>query len=99
MDEAAEMYVFVRTGSTDTRTFVMVNVDWRALISLAQKDAISHSKKYSHSKNIDKIVVGTSIRRYFFRIWIWPPKVSSTISSGVAEPDPKLIGILDPYAL
>jgi hypothetical protein len=33
MDEATEMFVFARTGSTGTRTFMMINVDWRALIS------------------------------------------------------------------
>jgi hypothetical protein len=39
MDEAAEMFAFARTGSTDTRTFVMVNVDWRTLISAVNQKA------------------------------------------------------------
>jgi hypothetical protein len=39
MDEAAEMFGFARTGITDTRTFVMVSVDWRALISAVNQKA------------------------------------------------------------
>jgi len=39
MDEAAEMFVFARTGSTDTRTFVMVNVDWKAMIRAVNQKA------------------------------------------------------------
>ncbi len=38
MDEAAEMFVFARTGSTDTRT-LLVCVDWKALISAVNQKA------------------------------------------------------------
>jgi hypothetical protein len=37
MDEATEMFVFARTGSTDIHTFVMINVDCRALISFVNQ--------------------------------------------------------------
>jgi hypothetical protein len=40
MDEAAEMFVFARTESTDTRT-LLVCVDWRVLTSAVNSVADS----------------------------------------------------------